>query len=188
MLTEEFPDEKVLVYLKAHERQQSRQAEKADQQDISKGYALINGEKTIFTWLGLSNSTATVLRPEKFSLKVDGIADGQTTELSNHNQDIRLLFKLLLKPQDGVQERILEQMKNSAPSPVQMISQETEQAHVKYVEFAESIGHEVSNYRLEFSKYFPADAVLVQGSFICAEYRVNDWQEIFYQIMDSVKA
>jgi len=200
MLDTEFPDEKIIRYIAAQKRLTQEREEKGTQNDISQGYAYINEDRITFTRYALLGKDLSTIVPVKF-LPKGNLSDSSDTTiiLTNHDKSVCLSFESLRKPtnmpvEDFVRSE-LAKMRTSLTNIENDSIIETEQAKISYIEssspkVSEEESKDADNYQLSFL-YVPkgsgkAENVLIKGIFTCADFRVNNWKEILFQIMRSI--
>lgn len=161
MLTDDFTDELIVRCLAEHRRMQREQEEKTGSTDISKGYAYINDEKTLFPYFSLPKSRLFVRIPDEFIKDRKPVITDNTITIASYDESVCLWFEI--------------------QSPIASLSRE-----ITYSESTESPwGSTDDGYCLLFEQAF-AESIALKGKLSCTSFRISDWKDIFFQIMYSI--
>jgi len=95
MIMGEFFDEVVIRYRTEKKRSHEEQIEQNEANDVNKGYAYINGEKTKFYRFPLLETDLSVMVSKEFFADNTLVITEQTMEMSNHDKSICLSFEFL---------------------------------------------------------------------------------------------
>jgi len=154
----EFLDESIIRYTVEQNRVYKEQLEQMGENDISNGYAYINGERMTFSIYSLPGEKLFALIPDVFIEERTPMVTEWMAELCNYDGSVSLFFEIPQKLTDA-------------------------QLSVSF-NYRESWN--ITKNDGESRYYLDFEDTQISGTFSCAEYRLEDWKEILHQIMYSV--
>jgi len=168
MIEYENMDDVMVRYIEEQKRMRLIQEEKAKAKaepiDINKGYAYINDEKIVFSHFQLPGTSLVVMIPDMFVKGQATVVADSMAMLSNYNGSISLCFE--------------------------MFDQSETPQTIGHTESWEDATDESGDgyFRLDFTVPFQQEekSGYIKGTFLCVEYRIEDWKEILFQIMYSI--
>jgi len=193
-----YGDEDFIFLANELENQRNKQEEPEYENHINDGYIIIAHTKFPFKEEVISDDEFSMILPEMFSVMSHEMAQIKYPSqsrpdfiLTNPETTINLTF---FHKDDEVTNADIEEVKNAIQEIMMRLHPtskvidstviEVQERNIAYFDFVSS-AIDTNVYNLMF--FFSLSGTLLMGSFNCLHQDMDDWKEIFIQMLQSVK-